>query len=360
MSYKIAVIGAGNGGFAMAADLGLAGFDVNLYEFPEYSANIQGIEKGEEINITGEARTGSYTPALVTTDIKEAINGAAAILVATQSTAHEPLAYILGKYVTPEQLIYLFPGYVSSILMNKIWKEKYDLPSLKCAEVMTLPYACRKTGKESVHVYRRTGKLGIAAFPGKHIDELFDFFQKIYPDSYKFGNVFEVALCNQNLLMHPTITLMNAGRIENANGDFDFYSEGCTQSVEKVIESLDQEILSIFKELEFSSQSSKEACEVRFGMSWDDVQTERKSWVIKGLKSLNTRYLTEDLPTGLVFLSSLASHYSIPSPTCDAFIQLWEVIAEQNFRAQGRTIDKLGLTGISKTNLSKYLHTGSL
>ncbi len=360
MISKVAVIGAGNGGFAMAADLGLAGFDVNLYEFPEYSDNIQGIKDGTSINITGEARAGSYAPSLVTTDIKEAIDGVGAILVSTHASAHEPLAYLLGDHIIPNQLIFLFPGYVSSIPMSWIWKDTFGMGNVKCAEVMTLPYACRKTDQESVHVYRRTGKLGIAAFPGEHIDELYTFFQQIYPDSYKFGNIFEVALCNQNLLMHPTITLMNAGRIENANGDFDFYADGCTQSVEKVIDSMDQEILAIFKMLGFANQSSKEACEIRFGMSWDEVEKERKSWEIRGLNSLDTRYLTEDLPNGLVFLSSLAHQYSVPTPTCDAFIQLWEVISGQNFRTQGRTMEKLRLLGVSIEDLKKYLDTGLL
>jgi opine dehydrogenase len=153
---------------------------------------------------------------------------------------------------------------------------------------------------------------------------------------------------------------MNAGRIENANGDFDFYADGCTQSVEKVIDSMDREILAIFKTLGFTNQSSKDACEIRFGMSWDEVEKERKSWEIRGLNSLDTRYLTEDLPNGLVFLSSLASQYSVPTPTCDAFIQLWEVISGQNFREQGRTMERLRLADLSADRLKKYLDTGLL
>ncbi len=362
MKSKVAVIGAGNGGFAMTADLGLAGFDVNLYEFPKYSDNIQGVKDAKNINITGEARTGSYKPSLVTTDIKKAIDGVGAILVSTHASAHEDLALLLGECINPDQLVFLFPGYVSSIPMSLIWQDKFSLGMgrVKCAEVMTLPYACRKTGQDSVHVYRRTGKLGIAAFPGEYIDEIFDFFQQIYPDSYKVDNIVELALCNQNLLMHPTITLMNAGRIENANGDFNFYADGCSPSVEKVIESMDQEILSIFRTLGFTNQSSKEACEIRFGMSWNEVEDERKSWEIRGLDSLNTRYLTEDLPNGLVFLSSLANQYSVPTPTCDAFIHLWEVISGKKFREQGRTMAKLRLADLSVDDLKKYLNTGLL
>ena len=360
MTSKIAVIGAGNGGFAMSTDLGLAGFNVNLFEFPEYAENIKPLEKDGSITATGEARAGTYIPQMITSDIQKAIEGVEAVLVAVQAPAHEKLAHLLGKHMKPNQLVFLFPGYASSISMNKIWKEQYSLMDVKCAEVMTLPYACRKTSPNSVHVFRRTGKLGIAAFPGKYLDEMYGFFKKIYPDSYEFGNILEVAFCNQNLLVHPTITLLNAGRIETAKGNFDFYADGCTASVEKLIDSLDQEILAVFKKLGFTNTSSKQVCEIRFGMSWKKLQDERKSWKITGLDTLDTRYVTEDVPTGLIFLSSIAKQYSVACPTCDALIHLWQVISGENFWEYGRTMERLGLDKFSIQELVEFLHNGSI
>lgn len=38
---KIAVIGAGNGGHAMAAHKSLDGFEVSLFELPRFAANIR-------------------------------------------------------------------------------------------------------------------------------------------------------------------------------------------------------------------------------------------------------------------------------------------------------------------------------
>jgi len=35
MSKKIAILGAGNGGYTMAADLSMVGYEVNLYELQE-------------------------------------------------------------------------------------------------------------------------------------------------------------------------------------------------------------------------------------------------------------------------------------------------------------------------------------
>jgi len=53
---KIAVIGGGNCGFAMGADLTLAGCDVNLFDFPRFKNNIETISKNGGIELTGVSR----------------------------------------------------------------------------------------------------------------------------------------------------------------------------------------------------------------------------------------------------------------------------------------------------------------
>ena len=360
MRKKIAVIGAGNGGFAVTADLGLAGFDIHLYEFPEFNDNIAPIRDGEPIHIIGDAREGSFAPSLVTDDINAAVEGVASILVVTQATAHERLINLLGKSVRPEQFIFLFSGYAGSVLMVKVLSEKYNLPNIKCADIMTLPYACRKSGPNEVNVFRRTGVLGLVAFPAKHTAEMFSLFQEMYPACYQADNVLQLGLCNQNLLLHPAITLMNTGGIESDGGEFNFYADGCTPSVEVIIEALDHEILAVFKKLGFPPESSKQACERRFEMPWVEIQKLRKSWTIKGFDSVNTRFITEDVPTGLVFLSSVAKYCSVATPTCDALIHLCEVMLGKDYRAEGRTIEKLGLAHILPEKLNDFLQLGSV
>jgi len=54
----VAVIGAGNGGFTMAADLALSGWNIHLYELPRFKENITSLLKEGGIHITGAANTG--------------------------------------------------------------------------------------------------------------------------------------------------------------------------------------------------------------------------------------------------------------------------------------------------------------
>src|SRR3989304_10027961 len=111
---RIAVLGAGNAGHATAADLSLAGAHVCLYESPEFSQNLMHIRERGGIELTGIGRTG-LARVEVTTDIAEAVHGAACIFVVTQALAHERLAGLCAPHLVDGQAVILFTGYGDSL-----------------------------------------------------------------------------------------------------------------------------------------------------------------------------------------------------------------------------------------------------
>ncbi len=58
MNEKIAVLGAGNGGCAMAADLSMVGYEINLYEYPDYADNLKPIIERGGIEIISRTPAG--------------------------------------------------------------------------------------------------------------------------------------------------------------------------------------------------------------------------------------------------------------------------------------------------------------
>jgi len=226
------------------------------------------------------------------------------------------------------------------------------------AEVLTLPYACRKTGATSINVSRLLGVLGLGAFPGKNIDWIFPIFQAIYPSSFKMSNGLEVGICNANIILHPAPTLLSLGRIEYSQGDFYLYKEGFTPSIEKVIDALDREIASIFKALGFPSKSSKEIFEKRYEKSWDEQFNMMRKIGSKGPFDVKTRYITEDVPVGMVLISSIGKMLGIPTPTFDSVIHLCGVVNDENYWRSGRTLVTLGLEGMNSETLKGFLREG--
>ena len=358
MKMKLAVIGAGNGGFAMAGDLTLAGYGVNLFELPEFEHNIIPIRDLGGIEITGHARTGFAKLSRITTDIGEAVEDCSSIMIVTQSPAQEKLARLLAPIIREDQFIFLLPGSAGSILMSKIFSEEGVGPQVGIAETVTLPYACRKSGETSVHVLRRTGNLGVGSFPGIDIDRIFPIFKEIYSDCHRMDNALEVGICNTNFIAHPAPFLLSLSRIEFCSEGFPFYHEAFTPSVERVVDVLDQEIASIFRRMEFSAISSKAACEKRFGMTWDKIQDIRRQWGIKISFESEKRFITEDVQVGLVMISSMGRQIGVPTPVCDALIVLAEIVEGKNLRSTGRTMKQLGLGDMNIAELKHFLKEG--
>ncbi len=52
---RAAILGCGSGGMTMAVDLGMKGFKVNLFDFPEYDKNLRVVEE----------KVGGERPALI-------------------------------------------------------------------------------------------------------------------------------------------------------------------------------------------------------------------------------------------------------------------------------------------------------
>jgi opine dehydrogenase len=75
-------------------------------------------------------------------------------------------------------------------------------------------------------------------------------------------------------------------------------------------------------------------------------------------ENLKDRYITEDVPYGMVLLSTLGDLIGIPTPTHDAVIQLASVINRTNYWKTGRGVKELGLSKLNKQGLKKFLFEG--
>ena len=355
---KLAIIGAGNGGFAMAGDLALAGFEINLYELPRFEHNIIPIKEKGGLEITGVAKNGFAKLSVISTDIRKGTEDCSCIMVVTQALAHEEVARWLAPVVKGGQCIFLFPGSGGSVLFGKIFHEQKVDSRVGIAEALTLPYACRKTGPVSINISRMLGVLGLGAFPGKNIDWIFPIFQAIYPSSFKMSNGLEVGMCNANIILHPAPTLLSLSRIEHSRGDFYLYKEGFTPSTEKVIDALDIEIAAIFRALGFPSKSSKEIFEKRYEKPWDEQFNIMRKLGSKGPFDVKTRYITEDVPIGMVLISSVGKLLGIPTPTFDSVIHLCGVVNDTDYLSSGRNLSKLGIEGMDTETLKRFLKEG--
>jgi opine dehydrogenase len=366
VSEVIAVLGAGNGGYAAAADLTLRGYSVHMFN-PRRESLEPIIERGGIKLLEGD-REDFAEVSLVTTDIEEALAGAHVVLVVVPVTGHEFYAELLAPHLEEDHVVFLNPGHTGGGLhFVQTLRRLGVVDSARTCEASTLSYGCRITAPAEVTFYMRPVALPFAAFPGKYADELFSVMQEIYPCLVLKASVLDTAFMNVNAIEHPPQILCNAGWVEHTAGSYYFYYEGTTPSVGRVIDAVDGERMATAQALRAEAKSFAELFfELGYTTkkAFDDGsayallhESAPNRWV-KGPKSLDHRYVHEDVGYGLVPWAGLATLAGVPTPTMDSLIQLASVMNRIDYASQGRTLDKLGLAGVPMARLEEYLYEG--
>ena len=354
---SIAVIGAGNGGHAMAAHMTLKGFPVRFYEMPRFADNLQPAQERGGIKLTGVVGEGFMRPELMTTDMAEAIRGASHIFVTTQAVGHEEVAQLSAPHLEENQTVVIFPGSGGSLQFAKTLRDKGVTKKVYLAETVTLPYACRLQGPAHINVHHGSAVQDvIAAFPAIDNQAVIEGTRPAYPNLTATTNALEVALYNPNILLHPIGVIFNLGRIEFSKGEFWMYKEGFTPSVMKLLYSLEEEKLALLRALGLEAVRFEDFYEYRYQEKWADFATVSS----KGPFSANTRYISEDIPIGMVLWASLGDMLGVPTPTARALIHVSSVIHDTDYWQGGRTMEKLGLAGCTVEELNGYLMDGTV
>ena len=362
---RIAVLGGGNGAHAMAADLTLKGFEVNICEAPEFEQSFNTTLERQEItliDIWDNERTVKLHRA--TTDIEEAIEDVSYIMMVVPAIGHKHFFNSIMPYLRDGQTIISWPGNFSALLLTTMLKQRGIDKEITIAEGHTLPWGCRLEAPGKVRILVSAWKLLLAAFPARDTDRVISDLSDIYP-IIPAENVLATSLNNLNPVVHPVGCVLNAGWIDTLGKDFYFYRHGTTLSVAKAIKTVYQEVSKVanavdVKMLDYPEESfwSKSAImSVYFRAAFDKEGTVAN---ISGPSSMSARYISEDVPYGLVPIAQLAHKFNVDTPVVDAVIELASVINETDYRKEGRSLEELGIADLDKKELNELLQAGNV
>jgi opine dehydrogenase len=201
----------------------------------------------------------------------------------------------------------------------------------------------------------------LAAVPGKKGPLVYDKIKDLYPFALK-KTLIETGFGHLTPLLHPAGCLLNAGRIERSHGEFYMYEEGMTPAVVRVIEALDQERLDIGQRLGIDLPTGVDMMvESGYGPRgtlWESLNGSAGLTPVKGPPSLENRYVTEDIPYGLVAWASIGDAVAVETPMMDALIALGSVIMKKDCWQEGRNLALMGLKGLDLQQIKTYLSEG--
>lgn len=358
---KAAVMGGGNGSHTIAADLALKGVQVSLFEMPVFADRMQRVFETHEIEMSGVAGSGKARLARVTSDIEAAVDDVAVIFIPLPGFAVSPYAKLLAPHLRESQIVVLMPGTLSALEFRHTLNTCGHRREVVIAETGGLPFATRLVAPGKVCIFHIRSVCGLAAFPGNRGAEAHELLKGLYPLQPK-RTVVETGLGHLTPLLHPAGCLLNAGCIERAHGEFYMYEEGMTPSVVRVIEEVDRERLTTGRRLGVDLPTAVDMMvESGYGPRgtlWESLNGSAGLTPIKGPDSLKNRYVTEDVPFGLVAWSSLARSVGVETPAMDALISLGSAVMGTDCRAAGRNLRRMGLEGLGAEEIMTYLETG--
>jgi opine dehydrogenase len=169
---------------------------------------------------------------------------------------------------------------------------------------------------------------------------------------------------NMGAIFHPALTILNAGRIESTRGEFQFYIDGVTPSVARVLEVLDRERVTVAAALGIRAQTAQEWLKRAYDASGEDlhdaIHNQTGYYGVQAPRTMNHRYIFEDVPMSLVPIAALGEAYGVAVRGMQSIICLASLIHRTDYWRRGRTLDRLGIAGLSVSELARFVQEGVL
>jgi len=360
--YVFGVIGAGNGGKAMAAYLALLGKKVLLYN--RTFSNVEVIAQRQGIDlINPDGLEGFGKLEKVTDSIEDLLAGSQVIMVVTPSTAHKDIASAASPYLRDDHIVILHPGRRGGALeFTETLRQNGCATTPIISEAETFIFASRSEGPSLARIFRIKESVPLAALPANRTKEVLEAIHTAFPQFINGGNVLMTGLNNMGAVFHPALAMLNAGWIEATHGNFEFYVDGVTPSVARVLEVIDRERVTVASALGLRARTGMEWLELAYNATgenlYEAMHNQTGYYGIKAPPTLNHRYIFEELPMSLVPIASFGKRYGVSVNCIESIIRLGCIIHNTDYWRKGRTIEKLGVKDLSIGELTHYVETG--
>jgi opine dehydrogenase len=350
---KIAVLGGGNGAHAAAADLSERDHEVRLWRRSSAALRdtitLKDAEGERAIRISAACK-----------DVGDAVRGAELVFMPDPAFTQIDNAVLLAPHLADRQVVFLAPGTFGSYAMTDAVRLAGNRADFAFAETGTLPWLTRKHGEAVAAITARATRLPTGVFPARSRDWAFEILRKAFPSVEPVEDALSAALMNAGPIIHPPLILMNAGPLEHFER-WDIHNEGTQPSIRRVTDALDAERIAARIALGYRAPHFPLADHYRadgeewmYGRRVHKKLTDSKDWRER-IVLTEHRYMREDVEYGLAFLVSVCEWAGVPCPVARGLLALGSAVLGRDLRAQGRTLENLGLASLSRDALRERL-----
>jgi len=268
------------------------------------------------------------------------------------------VARSLAPLLRDGQVILLIQGNTGgSLIVRRALDDAGCRAEVDIAEMDNYPYSCWRLSPTRIRPIVRKRWLQIATFPGNRISEVFPRLSPLFPEAVAAPNTLYTGFTNANAMLHVANCVANAGRIESGDS-YKFYAEGVTPAVARLYEAINAgasvPTLADWFDRVYGVREATlvETCRRLTSNSDGPYQATGTP------KSLDHKFITEDVPTGLIPMSALGAAAGVSTPAIDALVELARKMTAKNFATDARTLERLGLGGMDGPQIRRIVEQG--
>ncbi len=351
---KIALLGAGAIACGTASFLLDAGHAVTMWT-----------RSGERRNalrtgLRAEGRiTGRFAPGVADT-IESALDAAETVLLALPSNGHRGVIDAIAPLLRPGHSV-IISSHASLgglVLARRLAARGITLPIIGWGTTLV---TARQPAPDAVAISNIRTRIDLAALPTTGTDAARSLCESLFGARFvPRADLLAIALSNLNPQNHLAIALCNFSRIEREET---WVNWSCiTPSMGRLMEALDAERLAIAARFGVAVRTVREHLRFSYGVEGEDVGAMAAAIAARettlGPTGIATRYVTEDVPFGLVATARLAAIAGVPVPLHEAGIRLFSALYGRDFAAENDLLPELPLDTLDAAALRGLAREG--
>lgn len=351
---RVAIVGSGGIARGYAAFLSQGGHEPVLWS--PSGAALADFAGGASLSVSG--RIEGSLPLNIAADCAQALAGAEVVIVAVPANGFRAVLEALAGEIVPGQsvIVSAHSSFAALYLHDLLQRRGVEIAISAWA---TTVLTARKTGPRSVHISGIRERIDVATLPSRRAGEGLALCRTLFGDRFEpREDLLAIMLSNLNPPGHMAVMLGNLTRAEKGE-DWPNYGS-ITTGVGRIIDAMDTERLALAAAFGLTVRSVQEHYGLSFGVAPGPVGEMAAAVYAKrpellGPKSLDTRFIAEDVPFGLVPLEALGRIAGVPLPLHQAGIALFDAICAEDFRRRNDLLPLLGLDDLSPEALHARL-----
>jgi opine dehydrogenase len=356
---RVGILGAGAVALAHAAIAASRGHEVALW-----SPSGKSLPRPGVFSLTASsALEGSFS--VTSSSLADTVAGAQAVIISLPAYGHAEVMHAAAPYIAPRQPVLVMPSLsLSGLLLARLLHARgVQAPVVSVGTtVATARKLATAPDAAAVRLLSVRTRLDLAATPASATGAMVTLANTLFGDCFvPQSDALAIALSNVNPISHVPLALANLSRIEAAEAWTQY--DRMTGSTARMIEALDAERLAVARSFGLTVRSIHEHFHHSFGVPLASLDAQSRAVHASlgspdGPRSLETRYLTEDVPYGLAFIARLGRSNGVAVPVADGCVALASAALGRDLAAQNTLLAHAGLEGLPATALLAVARDG--